>query len=104
MQEKDDFFIKAEFCSAMKESLITMRIAYITYLYVGDEGSRSSETTVGVDGKKNRSACIYTAGRDCTFGGIAKGKAASEGTTNFCNVQDFNRKKSSVLAQGRFFG
>ena len=54
MQEKDDFFTKAEFYSAMSESLITMRIAYVTYLYVGDEGSRSSETTVGVDGKKDK--------------------------------------------------
>ena len=52
MQETNDFFSMAEFYSAMSESLRTMRIAYITYLYVGDEGSRSSETTIGVDGKK----------------------------------------------------
>ena len=52
MQETNDFFSMAEFYSAMSESLITMRIAYITYLYVGDEGSRSSETTIGVNGKK----------------------------------------------------
>ena len=75
----------------MNESLITLWIAYVTYLYVGDEGSLSSETTVGVDGKKNRSACIYPAGRDCTFGGIAKGKAASEGTTNIAYMQVLGR-------------